>query len=107
MYVLYHIHIEYFMYMCIYSCLFTEGKGHTRSDSKTDANVSKSSLKEFLQIFLTKRKNIQEIEDKGIYKSKKNWTCIQQNQQNDVCAQQRLRSAWAFAQSNQNLCCVL
>ena len=51
---------------------FTEGKGHTRSDSKSDANVSKSSLKDFLQNFMTRRKNLQEIEAKGIYKSKKN-----------------------------------
>ena len=28
-----------------------------------------------------------------------------QNQQNDLCAQRRLRSAWASAQSDQSLCC--
>ena len=28
-----------------------------------------------------------------------------QNQQNDLCAQQRLRSAWASAQSDHSLCC--
>ena len=28
-----------------------------------------------------------------------------ENQQNDLCAQRRLRSAWASAQSDQSLCC--
>ena len=50
--------------------LFSGGKGHSRNDSRSDANVSKSSLKDFLQTFLTKRKNITEIQEKGIYKSK-------------------------------------
>ena len=30
---------------------------------------------------------------------------VRQNQQNDTCAQQRLRSAWVFAQSDQSLHC--
>ena len=34
------------------------------------------------------------------------WATSWQNQQND-CAQRRLRSAWASAQSDQSLCCVL
>ena len=33
------------------------------------------------------------------------WVTAQQNQQNDLCAQQRLRSAWASVQSDQSLCC--
>ena len=33
-----------------------------------------------------------------------NWAASWQNQQNGMCAQQRLRSAWASAQSDQNLC---
>ena len=37
--------------------------------------------------------------------SKKPWAVSWQNQQNDLCAQQRLRSAWASAQFNQSLCC--
>ena len=32
-------------------------------------------------------------------------TYMRQNQQNDLCAQQRLRSAWASAQSDQSLRC--
>ena len=40
--------------------------------------------------------------------SKYNWAAAWLNQQNDnMCAQWRLRSAWASAQSNQSLCCVL
>ena len=35
-----------------------------------------------------------------------NWAYTWQNQQKDLCAQQRLRSAWAFAQSDQRLCCT-
>ena len=31
------------------------------------------------------------------------WAVSWQNQQNDKCAQQRLRSAWASAQSDQSL----
>ena len=33
------------------------------------------------------------------------WACTWQNQQNDLCTQRRLRSAWASAQSDQGLCC--
>ena len=29
-----------------------------------------------------------------------------QNQQYDLCVQRRLRSAWAFTQSDQSLCCL-
>ena len=31
------------------------------------------------------------------------WAATWQNQQNDMCAQRRLRSAWASAQSDQSL----
>ena len=34
-----------------------------------------------------------------------NWSTAWQNQQNDLCAQRRLRSAWAFAQSDQSQRC--
>ena len=34
--------------------------------------------------------------------SLKFWAAAQQNQQNDLCTQQRLRSAWAFTQSDQS-----
>ena len=33
------------------------------------------------------------------------WAATWQNQQNGMCAQQRLRSAWASAQSDQSLRC--
>ena len=33
------------------------------------------------------------------------WAASWQNQQNDLCAKQRLRSAWASAQSDQSLRC--
>ena len=33
------------------------------------------------------------------------WAAAWQNQQNDLCAQQRLRSAWASAQSDQSFRC--
>ena len=33
------------------------------------------------------------------------WATSWQNQQNDLCAQWQLRSAWASAQSDQSLCC--
>ena len=33
------------------------------------------------------------------------WATSWQNQQNGMCTQQRLRSAWASAQSDQSLCC--
>ena len=33
------------------------------------------------------------------------WAAAWQNQQNDLCAQQRLRSAWASAQSFQSIRC--
>ena len=33
------------------------------------------------------------------------WAAAQQNQQNYLCAQRRLRSAWASAQTDQSLCC--
>ena len=33
------------------------------------------------------------------------WAASWRNQQNGMCAQRRLRSAWAFAQSDQNLRC--
>ena len=36
-----------------------------------------------------------------------NWAVTWQNQQNDLCTQQRLRSAWASAQSDPSLRCVL
>ena len=35
------------------------------------------------------------------------WSASWQNQQNGMCGQRRLRSAWACAQSNQCLCCAL
>ena len=35
------------------------------------------------------------------------WAASWQIQQNDLCTQRRLRSAWAFAQSDQNLRCAL
>ena len=41
----------------------------------------------------------------GISPFKKKWAASWQNQQNDLCAQQRLRSAWTSAQSDQSLCC--
>ena len=34
------------------------------------------------------------------------WVAARQNQQNHLCAQRRLRSAWASAQSDQNLRCL-
>ena len=34
---------------------------------------------------------------------KEKWVTLLQNQQNDLCAQQRLRSTWASAQSDQHL----
>ena len=33
------------------------------------------------------------------------WAASWQNQQNDLCTQQRLRSAWASAKSDQSLRC--
>ena len=33
------------------------------------------------------------------------WAAASQNQQNDLCIQQWLRSAWASAQSDQSLLC--
>ena len=38
--------------------------------------------------------------------TKLTWTASWQNQQNGMCAQRRLRSAWAFAQSDQSSLCV-
>ena len=38
--------------------------------------------------------------------SKRIWAASWQNQQNGMCAQQRLRSAWAFAQSDQSSLCT-
>ena len=38
---------------------------------------------------------------------KKIWAASWQNQQNGMCAQRRLRSAWASVQSDQSLCCAL
>ena len=35
------------------------------------------------------------------------WAAIWQNQQNDICTQRRLGSAWAFAQSDQSSLCAL
>ena len=35
------------------------------------------------------------------------WTGAWQNQQDDLCTQRRLRSAWAFVQSDQSVCCAL
>ena len=35
------------------------------------------------------------------------WACAWQNQQNDLCDQPRLRSAWASTQSDQSLCRAL
>ena len=35
------------------------------------------------------------------------WAASWQNQQNGMCVQRRLRSAWASAQSDQSLCCAL
>ena len=40
-------------------------------------------------------------------KQKDKWTGARQNQQNDMCAQRRLRSAWVSAQSDQSLRCAL
>ena len=34
------------------------------------------------------------------------WAASWQNQQNGMCTQQRLRSAWASVQSDQSLCCL-
>ena len=34
-----------------------------------------------------------------------NWAGVQQNQENHMCGQGRLRSAWAFARSDQSLRC--
>ena len=39
--------------------------------------------------------------------SKDIWAASRQNQQNGMCAQQRLRSAWASAQFDQSLRCAL
>ena len=36
---------------------------------------------------------------------KQTWAASWQNQQNGMCAQQSLRSAWASAQSDQSLSC--
>ena len=36
-----------------------------------------------------------------------NWAASWQNQQNDMCAQRRFRSAWASAQSDQSSLCAL
>ena len=33
------------------------------------------------------------------------WATSWKNQQNDLCAQQKIGSAWASAQSEQSLCC--
>ena len=49
---------------------FSDKKGHSRSDSRTDNSANKGSLKDFLQFFFTNRKNLTEIQDKGIYKGK-------------------------------------
>ena len=35
----------------------------------------------------------------------KNWAAAWQNQQNDMCVQRRLRTAWASAQSDQSMHC--
>ena len=35
-----------------------------------------------------------------------NWAAAWQNQQNDLCAQRKLRSAWASAQSDQSSLCT-
>ena len=35
------------------------------------------------------------------------WATAWQNQQKDLCTQQRLRSAWTSAQSDHSLCCAL
>ena len=40
-------------------------------------------------------------------REEKKCTASWQNQQNGMCAQQRLRSAWAFTQSDQSLHCPL
>ena len=34
------------------------------------------------------------------------WACARQNQQNDMCAQRRLRSVWASVQSDQSSLCA-
>ena len=41
----------------------------------------------------------------GSSETQAKWAAARQNQQNDLWAQQRLRSAWASAQSDQSLCC--
>ena len=38
---------------------------------------------------------------------RKYWAAAPQNQQNDLCAQRRLKSVWASAQSDQSLHCAL
>ena len=43
----------------------------------------------------------------GSYIKSDIWACAWQNLQNGLCAQRRLRSAWASAQSDQSLCCAL
>ena len=46
------------------------------------------------------------IEESTKHKRVNIWTAARQNQQNDMCAQRRLRSAWASAQSDQSLLCA-
>ena len=58
-------------YLEAYACIFSDKKGHSRSDSRTDNSANKGSLKDFLQFFFTNRKNLTEIQDKGIYKGKR------------------------------------
>ena len=43
----------------------------------------------------------------GYGNTKQTWAASWQNQQNGMCAQRRLRSGWASAQSHQSLCCAL
>ena len=63
-----------------------------------------SAIKTYKSLFETTEQLIEEL------KSKKSfcdiWAASWQNQQNGMCAQQRLRSAWASAQSDQSLHCL-
>ena len=49
---------------------------------------------------------IERTEESTKHKRVNIWTTAWQNQQNDMCAQRRLRSAWAFVQSDQSLLCA-
>ena len=59
-----------------------------------------SSSAAFVCISSTSSRNYKRRE-----KKKRNWASAQQNQQNDLCTQRRLRSAWASAQSDWSFRC--